>query len=136
MSKQLYRTNQNKVLAGVCGGIADYFEIDPTIVRIIWVLAIFAGVGIVAYIVCWLIIPEKNYEPFGSSNSFDAPARKGESSYDKEKSKRTLGFALIIIGSLFMLDKFFRWFDMDIVIPLGIIAIGAFILFNTRREYK
>jgi len=136
MSKQLYRTKQNKVLAGVCGGIADYFEIDPTIVRIIWVLAIFAGVGIVAYIVCWLIMPEKSYDPFGSSASFDTPARREESSYDREKSKRTLGFALIIVGSLFMLDKFFRWFGMDIVIPLGIIAIGAFILFNTRREYK
>lgn len=60
MEKKLYRSTQNKQLCGVCGGMAEYFNIDPTIVRLIWALAvIFAGAGILAYIVCAFIIPEQ-----------------------------------------------------------------------------
>jgi phage shock protein C len=134
MSKQLYRSKENKILAGVCAGIAEYFEIDPTIVRIIWLLSIFTGIGIIAYLICWLIMPEKSFSPFKSSaDSSEAFDTKETSAIDKDKSKRILGIALIIIGSLFMLDKFFRWFNMDLIIPLGIIAVGIYILFNTRR---
>jgi len=48
------------MIAGVCGGLAEYFDIDPTIVRLLWVLFIFMGVGagIPAYIIAWIIIPE------------------------------------------------------------------------------
>ena len=60
MEKKLYRSNTNKKIAGVCGGLAEYLNIDTTIVRLIWALiALFAGAGILAYLVCALIIPEK-----------------------------------------------------------------------------
>ena len=60
MEKKLYRSRTEKKLAGVCGGFAKYFNIDPTIVRLIWVLAaIFVFAGLVAYIVCALVIPEE-----------------------------------------------------------------------------
>ena len=59
MNKKLYRNTANKILAGVCSGIADYVNIDPTIVRLIWALIGLTGTGIVAYLVCALIIPEK-----------------------------------------------------------------------------
>ena len=59
MNKKLYRNTANKFLAGVCSGIADYVNIDPTIVRLIWALIGLTGTGIVAYLVCALIIPEK-----------------------------------------------------------------------------
>ena len=56
--KRLVLSQKNKMLAGVCGGIADYFGIDPTIVRIIWlIVTLFGGAGIIAYILCWLLIP-------------------------------------------------------------------------------
>jgi len=60
MEKKLYRSEHNKKIMGVCGGIAEYFGIDPTVVRVIWaVLACCGGTGILAYIVCALIMPEK-----------------------------------------------------------------------------
>ena len=59
MEKKLYRVTEGKMLAGVCGGIAEYFNIDPTIVRLLGVLLGFSGTGIVAYIACAFIIPEK-----------------------------------------------------------------------------
>ena len=60
MEKKLYRSATDKKLAGVCGGLAKYLNIDVTIVRLIWALvAVCAGAGLLAYIVCALVIPEE-----------------------------------------------------------------------------
>ena len=59
MEKKLYRSTTNKTIAGVCAGLAEYLNIDPTIVRVIWALIGLTGGGIIAYLVCALIIPEK-----------------------------------------------------------------------------
>jgi phage shock protein PspC (stress-responsive transcriptional regulator) len=56
--RKLYRSSTNKKIAGVCSGIADYFDVDPTMVRLIWILLIIgAGSGLLAYIICWIVIP-------------------------------------------------------------------------------
>ena len=61
MKKRLYKIEEGKKLCGVCGGIAEYFDIDPTIVRLLWVILIFcAGTGILAYFVAAIIMPNKN----------------------------------------------------------------------------
>ena len=58
MKKQLMRSDSDQKIAGVCAGVANYFDIDPTIVRVIWgVLAFCYGAGIVAYIILWIIAP-------------------------------------------------------------------------------
>lgn len=55
----LHRSSDNSVVGGVCGGLGEYFDIDPTIIRIIWGISILVyGVGLLAYIFCWIIIPE------------------------------------------------------------------------------
>lgn len=57
--KRIYRSRKDKMLCGVCGGIADYFNLDPTLVRILWILlSCSGGAGIIAYIVAAIIIPE------------------------------------------------------------------------------
>ena len=59
MKKQLMRSGRDKKIAGVCAGVAHYFDMDPTIVRVIWgVLAFGYGAGVVAYIILWIIAPE------------------------------------------------------------------------------
>lgn len=59
--KRLYRIEEGRMLFGVCGGIAEYFNIDPSLVRIGWVLLTFAaGTGILAYIIAAIILPEKS----------------------------------------------------------------------------
>ena len=61
--KHLYKSRNNKMICGVCAGIADYFNIDPSIVRVLWaVLALAAGTGILAYIACAIILPEGDTE--------------------------------------------------------------------------
>ena len=59
MNKKLYRNIQDKKIAGVCSGLADYLSIDPTIIRLIWALVALSGAGILAYLIAALIIPEK-----------------------------------------------------------------------------
>ena len=59
--KRLYRSKKERILGGVCGGIAEYLEADPTIIRLIWALiTVFSmGAGLLAYLLAWMIIPEK-----------------------------------------------------------------------------
>ncbi len=57
--KKLYRSGKNRILAGVCGGLGDYFDVDPTIVRLAWIIftLMSLGIGILAYLIAWIIIP-------------------------------------------------------------------------------
>ena len=57
--KKLYRNKTDYKIAGICSGIADYFEIDPVIIRLLFLLALFLGPGIIVYIIAWIIIPIK-----------------------------------------------------------------------------
>lgn len=60
MAKRLYRIKEDKMIAGVCSGLAEYFDIDPTIMRLAWVVfAFFAGGGVIAYLIGMIIIPYK-----------------------------------------------------------------------------
>lgn len=59
MEKKLYRNTTNKMLAGVCSGLAEYINIDPTVIRLIWALIGLTGTGLLAYLICTIIIPEK-----------------------------------------------------------------------------
>ncbi|MBC7189070.1 PspC domain-containing protein, partial [Candidatus Aerophobetes bacterium] len=71
MSKRLYRSRKDKVIAGVCGGIAHYFDVDPLLVRIFAVLTIFAnGIGIIGYIIAWIIIPLEPEQKEGKEEEF------------------------------------------------------------------
>ena len=58
--KRLFRSRKDRILGGVCGGMGNYFNLDPVLVRVIWVVLLFAaGVGFLAYILAWIIIPEE-----------------------------------------------------------------------------
>ncbi|MDO4280354.1 MAG: PspC domain-containing protein [Peptococcaceae bacterium] len=64
MEKKLYRSRTQKMLAGVCGGIAEYFDADPTLVRLGWVIfTLCYGAGILAYIICAIIMPQSPQYP-------------------------------------------------------------------------
>jgi phage shock protein C len=72
--KRLYRKRTDRMLAGVCAGLADYLNIDPTIVRIIFVVLVFAGLGgVLVYLILWLITPE---EPLADETTVDVQSKK------------------------------------------------------------
>ena len=57
--KRLHRNKKNGKIAGICAGIGDYFDIDPVIVRLLFLLALFLGGGLIVYIIAWIIVPVK-----------------------------------------------------------------------------
>ena len=62
--KKLYRSNNNKMICGVCGGIGEYFHVDPTVIRLLWVVFVLcAGSGILAYIIAAIIMPVESKLP-------------------------------------------------------------------------
>ena len=61
VSKRLYRSNKDRMIAGVCGGIAEYFDVDPTLIRVIAIILLFAwSFGFWAYLIMWIIVPLKS----------------------------------------------------------------------------
>jgi len=73
MEKKLYRSRTSKTIAGVCGGLAEYLNMDPTIVRVLWVLLSFWGPGLIAYIIMACIIPEAPEQPEGWQQPYAPP---------------------------------------------------------------
>ncbi|HEY3316631.1 MAG TPA: PspC domain-containing protein [Bacillota bacterium] len=72
---RLYRSRHERVIAGVCGGLAEYFRVDVTVIRLLWAVAVFAaGTGVIAYIVAVLIIPE---EPYGYNGGYSSSGGPG-----------------------------------------------------------
>ncbi len=63
MKKRIYRSKDDRIIAGICGGLAEYFNIDATLIRLAFVfIFIFQGIGLIAYLISWFIIPEKPTE--------------------------------------------------------------------------
>lgn len=70
MTKRVYRSNRDRVIAGVCGGVGHYLDVDPVLVRLIWVVMSFllVGTGILAYLLAWILIPrEPETNPLATS---------------------------------------------------------------------
>jgi len=152
MYKKLYRSVTDKMLGGVCGGLAEYFAIDPVIVRLIFVLAvIFGGSGILAYIILWIIIPQKPYiitpfntnPPSGDSSSTNEEKKSETSNPDmnygninKTQSNRSIyaGAFLILLGGIFLLDNFVPHFHFGDFWPLILIGLGFAIILNARNN--
>lgn len=59
MEKRLYKSKTNKVLGGVCGGLAEYFDVDPVLVRVIFVILLFTSTSLIAYLILWVIMPQR-----------------------------------------------------------------------------
>jgi phage shock protein C len=139
MYKKLYRSREDKVVSGVCGGLAEYFEIDPTFIRILWAISIFiGGTGLFAYILFVIIIPEK--PRLNVENEFSEVVMEDKNEFEEMKPKKSgynqnntnfIGYAFIGVGILLVLNKL-NWFDMEFFWPLALILLGAFLLFKRR----
>lgn len=131
MQKRLYRSPTDKVVAGVCGGLGEYFNIDPVFVRVIAVLlALFThGFGFVAYIISWIIIPKRDPEV---AVGYDRPVQDEPA---PEWKKYLPGVILIGIGLLLLVRDFWYWFDWEDFWPVFLIVAGLFLIFR-RGAYS
>lgn len=120
----LRRSRQDRMIAGVCGGLGRYLGVDPVLLRVAFVvLAIAGGSGILIYIIAVILIPEeKPGEEIGLGL-----AREGAT------GRILAGTALIALGTILLVDRFVSWFD-KVIGPLTLVALGvAVLIWGTRR---
>lgn len=126
MTKRLYRSKEQNVIGGVCGGLAEYFDVDVTLVRLVTVVLFFAtGIGLLAYIIAWIIMPLAPTD-FVPKSTNTAPSAWGQ---------YLPGLILVIIGAVLLMKQFWFWFDLHNFWPVILIFIGiALILASMKRS--
>jgi phage shock protein C len=144
--KRLYKSRKNKAIAGVCGGIAEYFNVDPVLVRLIAVLFLLTGgAALIAYIIGMIILPKEPWETpvDGASIPVENEATPGQTEDLSHVGSLIAGVILIAFGIHFLLRNipFFRpyyWWVWDIgwhfFWPSILIAVGLLIILRARRS--
>ncbi|MBP2073226.1 PspC domain-containing protein [Thermoanaerobacterium butyriciformans] len=136
MDKRLYRSRNQVIIGGVCGGIAEYFDIDVTIVRLIWALiALVGGTGILLYIIAWIVVPENPHQLKNSDfNSSDVNEVKDTENAkvvtSGKRSGEIFGWILIAIGVYLLVRTFIPWYYLKLFWPVILIAFGLLFVFK------
>lgn len=137
MDKRIYRSRKERMIGGVAGGIAEYFEVDPVIVRFAFIaLTLFNGIGLILYIVGMIIIPEQVLNPDMFSAN-EAPASMAAVPVVESKKGRFsifLGVTLIIAGILFGLENFVPYFDIEDAFPVLLVLLGIWIIISGKKR--
>jgi len=144
--KKLYRSKEDKLIAGVCGGISEYFMIDPIWVRLAFIVgALIDGIGIVAYIIIWILVPENPTHRSNKQTVVEEKVQKVGATLRKDykdgkinKARNGtghfyIGMILILLGALFLIKNVFGWFDSDVFWPLLIIVIGITLIYRNLK---
>ena len=127
MQTKLSRSRTNRMICGVCGGLGDYLQIDPVIIRIVFVLmALGHGAGVLVYLILCLIMPEAEVTTVGM------PAGQGVS---PAQAKATAGMVLLIAGIVFLSQNLnivaLHWLNGDVFWPL-LLIVGGIVLLRRR----
>ncbi len=150
MKKKIYRSRKDRMIGGVCGGIAEYFEIDSTLVRLAFLVILLArGAGLLAYIIAWIIIPEKPgsfYDENGKEvdvvdikKEEDDKKKEGNNSEDEKKTsdkQRLFGIILVILGAVFLFEVWIPHFYWQQLWPLIIIGLGIGIIIKGAYRHE
>ncbi len=142
--KKMYRSRTNKVIAGVAAGLADYFNVDVVIFRLLFVLLLlFSGGGLLAYIILWIVIPKQPCVVYEQTAYQTAQSKKekvtGVQTVKQSSTGLIAGIILIFLGILFLFDKITPWYHLHDFWPLifvfaGIIIINPSILKSKNKE--
>jgi phage shock protein C len=145
MRERLYRSRRFRIFGGVAGGLAQYFNLDPVLIRVLFVIVtILHGFGILLYIILWIVVPEEPFElayqvkpeEGGTSNGNNENTEPftAQSVKSKNSGRVIAGVVLIGIGLIFFADKIIPSFDLGDVFPIAIILIGAALIWNSMKK--
>lgn len=126
-SNRLYRSSTSNFIGGVCGGLAEHYQIDPSIVRVLTVLlTIGTGFGLILYIAMWIIVPLR---PLGEPVQTGA-RMAGWSTY-------LPGVLLIGAGALLLIIQVFKWLHWQVIWPVLLILVGlGLVFYNSGRSKR
>lgn len=139
MQKKLYRSRKHRVIGGVASGLAEYFGLDPILMRVIFVIiTLINGIGILLYLILWIVIPEEPFEVAYQIKTEDAAQSPGIENTVEElahknngKGRTIFGIILIIVGLLFLAERFIPAFCFEDIFPIALIIIGALLIWNS-----
>ncbi len=134
MPKKLYRSDTNRMISGICGGLGEYFEMDPTLVRLLVILGFFAshGTAIVIYIIAWIIIPDR----MTSGEPIPEPDATQSTQLPRSTTWALLpGIVLIGLGGMLLIREYFFWFSMGEIWPLLLIGAGLILVFYRGSKF-
>lgn len=139
--KRLYRSRTHRVIGGVAGGLGEYLDVDPVLLRIVFVVAAIAwGFGVLAYLIAWIIIPEQPLESAMStppdpqqSNVPPQPQQTPTPAGSHRRGSIVGGLVLLVLGLLFLGQNFLPDFNFVDWWPLILVAIGAGLLYRAVR---
>lgn len=146
MYKKFTRSRNNKVIGGVCGGLGNYFEVDPILFRFGFIAMIIAGgSGFFIYLILLVVIPKENIETFQASstttvpepNSFETFQQKDLSDKETDGNSNTIiGLLLIASGSLLLLNNLVPFLKLGKIWPVILVITGLGLLFkkNTSKQ--
>ena len=149
MRQRLYRSRSDVMLGGVCGGLAEYLALDPTLVRLFFVLlAMGTGIGVFLYILLWIVVPvegaaTKSVEASAQSAAGEMADRArtfgqefaGAVARPNPRMGVFIGLALVVVGSIWLVQSldlpWLRWLDFDFLWPV-LLIIGGIVLILRR----
>ncbi|MEX0710159.1 MAG: PspC domain-containing protein [Chloroflexota bacterium] len=150
MNRRLYRSRSEQVMSGVAGGVAEYLDVNPSVVRIVWVLLaiVTGGIFLALYVVMWIVVPVAPYGPAtegaegagGEPGATAAAAPSWESQAAHRARRRSDGgswaFGLILIGlgGYFLAREYLPGFDLDRLWPLGLVVLGVLLVIVAFRR--
>lgn len=134
---RLTRSETDRMIAGVCGGIAAYLDIDPVLVRLAFVLLLFAsGIGFPLYLILWIVMPSEAAPDVHDGDvlqkNMSELSDSVYSSVNRLGRPGTIGVVLILLGVYFLLNQM-GWVSGAIFWPIVIIGLGLFVLVRRNR---
>ena len=140
-NKRLERNPMNKVIGGVCSGLADYFGLDVALVRIAFVIAfLFASFGFWLYIILWMVLPENGQQTtdngqqsFGQSQG-QSPQSESVSKSESKVKSIFAGAFIVLIGLLFLVNNFIPINWVWKLWPLILVAIGVVMIVTASKR--
>lgn len=142
-NKKLERNPMNKVVGGVCSGLADYFNLDVALVRVAFVIAaLFASFGFWLYIILWIVLPENkldiNFQTPPNNETRQTSGDTQQSAEDDNRSKKSTslfaGILVILIGLIFLINNFIPISWVWKLWPLILVAIGVVMIVNASKK--
>jgi phage shock protein PspC (stress-responsive transcriptional regulator) len=148
MNRRLYRSHTESVLGGVAGGVAEYLDVDPAIVRVVWALLalLTGGIFLILYIVMWIVVPLPPEAAGGAEAAAGEPAApaaspSGWNPLPVRRERRGSGsgswvFGLILVGlGLYLLGReYLPWLEFNRLWPLGLVLLGLILLVGAVRR--
>ena len=149
MNRRLYRSHTDSVLGGVAGGVAEYLDADPTIIRVVWALLalVTGGVFLILYIVMWIVVPYGPDTGEVAAGDPGAPTPDGASpsTWNAQPYRRSrrqgsgagswiFGLILVVVGLYFLGQELFPALNVGRLWPLGLVLLGLVLLVGALRR--